>query len=243
MNKRGFTIVEIMIVIAVSGFLFAAAVLALNGREVNTNFSVAANSLQSELQKIVNYPKEGYYPYNSNSTCSVSGTSISFSKSTISSSQGTNQDCIYLGEIIDFNTANQLFSVYEIVGNNCIGPIPTFPCQTQVTSYASASSLSTTDQSLTINYSNELNLQTSGSILPIAITNNSSTSSSGSQGVQLDKINTPVNTKQPLSAAADFTPIQSYLLCFAGPNNRFAVYNIEQGSGSVVVNLNLKSSC
>lgn len=120
-DSAGFTIVEVMIVLAVSGFMFVAAVLLVNGRQGRTQFQTAINNLQQELQQTANETLSGYYPSNGNIQCTgnVAG---AVKLNTATSEQGQNTGCLFLGKAIQFGmgtsepASNQL-GVLTLVGN------------------------------------------------------------------------------------------------------------------------------
>lgn len=97
-RESGFTIVETLIVLAVSGSLFVSAVVLISGRQGKTEFSTAINSLQQQLQQVVNETASGYYPNRGDFKCSGSGGTLSFTG--VSNGQGTNGGCIFLGNAI-----------------------------------------------------------------------------------------------------------------------------------------------
>lgn len=120
-DSAGFTIVEVMIVLAVSGFMFVAAVLLVNGRQGRTQFQTAINNLQQELQQTVNETSSGYYPNNGNIQCSGNVTGA-VKLNTAASGAGQNTGCLFIGKAIQFGigssepATNQL-GVLTLVGN------------------------------------------------------------------------------------------------------------------------------
>jgi len=113
----GFTIVETLIVLAVTGMLFASAVLLINGRQNKTEFLTAVNNLQQQLQQIINQTTSGYYPNAHDFKC-LHGTPPTID-GTGSNVQGTNGDCTFLGSVIYFGPGQSpaKFSVYPLAGN------------------------------------------------------------------------------------------------------------------------------
>lgn len=115
----GFTIVETMIVLAVTSVLFVSAVMAINGRQNKTEFLTSINNIQQQIQQIINETSTGYYPNNGNFDCTPqTGQPPTFTNG--SSQQGTNQGCVFLGKAIQFqvkNTDPEQFIVYPIAGN------------------------------------------------------------------------------------------------------------------------------
>lgn len=118
----GFTIVETLIVLAVTGLLFAGAALMINGRQNRTEFTTAINNLQQQLQQIINQTASGYYPNSGNFSCTP-GTPPSIKSG--SNARGTNNGCIFLGSVIYFGPgqASNQFTVYPIAGNRVDGAL------------------------------------------------------------------------------------------------------------------------
>jgi prepilin-type N-terminal cleavage/methylation domain-containing protein len=114
--ERGFTIVETMIVLAVTGSLFVSAVVMISGRQNKTEFSTAINSLQQQLQQVVTQTSSGYYPSRGDFSCTASGSTLSFTNT--SRSQGTNTGCIFLGNAIQvgLNSNSSQLGIVPLVG-------------------------------------------------------------------------------------------------------------------------------
>jgi len=118
----GFTIVETMIVLAVTGMLFVSAALAINGRQNKTEFTTAINALQQQLQQVINETSSGYYPNNGTFTCKgdITGTGpVTFSNT--ANQQGANGGCIFMGKAIQFGldtgTNASTLGILPLVGN------------------------------------------------------------------------------------------------------------------------------
>jgi prepilin-type N-terminal cleavage/methylation domain-containing protein len=125
----GFTIVEVMIVLAVSGMLLVSAAALIDGRQSRTEFTTAVNDEQQQIQQIINETASGYYPNNQDFTCTPNPTSSPvLTKSTpgTGTRQGANQGCIFLGKAIQFGLGtslptNTMLGVIPIVGNQYQG--------------------------------------------------------------------------------------------------------------------------
>lgn len=102
LSGAGFTVVEVMIVLAVTGMLFLSAALLVGGRQNREEFNIGIQQIQSQVQAVINEVSSGYYPSSGDFTCERSGSSISFSSG--SNEQGTNSDCIFLGKVIEFGS-------------------------------------------------------------------------------------------------------------------------------------------
>lgn len=119
----GFTIIETMIVLAVTGFILLGAIFAVQGKTNETEYIQVINNLQSQLQRTVSNVLNGYsqiFPSNGglyNFTCNAvpaTGTSNGYLSFTSSlSEQGANEGCTFLGYALQFTSPN-----YNVSGEN-----------------------------------------------------------------------------------------------------------------------------
>ena len=122
-HSNGFTVVETIIVLAVTGILFVSAVSLIEGRQNEAEFMTGINNLQQQIQQIINETASGYYPNNGTTfSCSSSPGSaptITPLPSGSTQYQGTNGDCIFLGKAVYFNGSSSAgnFTVYPLTGN------------------------------------------------------------------------------------------------------------------------------
>lgn len=119
-KANGFTIVETMIVIAVSGFIFVGVVLLIAGQQGKTQFQQSINAVAQQLQQTIGDVSNGYYPTN-NIKCSTGGPASKPLLKAGGGSIGTNPDCVLVGKVIQFmSTANsndqQKYIVYSMAG-------------------------------------------------------------------------------------------------------------------------------
>ncbi len=136
-SAQGFTIVETLIVLAVTSMLFVSVALLINGRQNRTDFLVGVRSLQQQFQQIINETISGYYPNNGNFSCSVAGPPLSIISG--STAQGKNQDCIFAGKAIVVGGAAHLnnYSAYPLAGRRAInGADVKTPQEARVTAIA-----------------------------------------------------------------------------------------------------------
>lgn len=99
-REGGFTIIEVMIVLVVSGALFVSAAVLISGRQNQTAFDQAIRQVQSQVQQALNEVAVGYYPNSSNFECEAVGGFPELTPG--SSAQGTNSNCIFLGKALQF---------------------------------------------------------------------------------------------------------------------------------------------
>lgn len=120
-QAAGFTIIETMVVLAITGALFLVVAVTLSGRQNAAEFTHAIQSVQSQIQQVINQVSAGYYPNNGNFSCADQGGSVHID-SVSGNAQGTNQDCVFLGKVIQFGVAGtdpEAYRVYTIAGLRC----------------------------------------------------------------------------------------------------------------------------
>lgn len=118
LSAQGFTIVETLIVLAVTGTLFLSAVMLVNGKQSKTNFQVGIRTIQQRFQQIINETVSGYYPNNSDFSCTAAGSPPLSIGSSSPNGQGTNQDCIFVGKTLVVRSGS--YSVYPLAGRRAV---------------------------------------------------------------------------------------------------------------------------
>lgn len=133
MTRRagGFTIIEVMIVLAVSGMLLITAILALRGQSGRTQFALSMRDIQSKFESIINDVNGGVFPSTEKYNC------VSNNPPTTRpvlqpnpQNRGTSTDCTYLGKAIEPVINQDKMFVYTVLGNRLMiipfstGPIP-----------------------------------------------------------------------------------------------------------------------
>lgn len=128
----GYTIVEVMLFLAISGVLFVAATITFGGQQDKTAFEQGIKDFTSQLQKSVDEVSTSVFPAG-NYTCqkdiiTTPARPAPVLKNT-TSSQGTNQDCIFLGRAFQVVPTQQKIFIYGVLGikSNALGePITSF---------------------------------------------------------------------------------------------------------------------
>jgi type II secretory pathway pseudopilin PulG len=122
-QPHGFTIVEVMIFLAISSVIFVGALDLLGGKQNQTAFSTSVSQVTSQLQSIIGNVADGFYNSSQNFKCtpSASGPSVK-NVGGGNLALGTNLGCVFIGEVVQFYTnsgaANtQDYVVYPVVGN------------------------------------------------------------------------------------------------------------------------------
>lgn len=119
LNKGGFTIVETLIVLAVSGALFFSAILLFAGQQRKVEFNQAGQDVLSVVNQTMSEIGSGYYPNAGNVRCVATGTNITVTPNNNGTEQGSNTGCIFLGKAIQFGvrqTDPQNYIVHTIAG-------------------------------------------------------------------------------------------------------------------------------
>jgi len=131
-TRGGFTIVEVLVVLAVGMIIFFSAVLLFAGKQGKTQFSQAMRDIESQVQSIVNDVGVSTFPEASAYSCSVQidlgDPSLKPRPRLLDSdaATGTNTECIFLGKAIfidandDSNTPD-VFNIYTVLGRRADG--------------------------------------------------------------------------------------------------------------------------
>lgn len=133
---QGYTIVEVMIFLAVTGVTLLSAMALLNGQQRKTEFSQAIRDAESQIQDVINDVSTGYYTNTGDFVCSVGAGGVNISTGT--NNQGTNKDCIFVGRIIQFapDGNTDTMKVYTSVGRRQVNTGGTFQEVTNLTEAA-----------------------------------------------------------------------------------------------------------
>src|ERR1700722_8015765 len=118
-TTQGFTIIEVLIVIAIMGFLMAMAIILVSGDTEKADFAVGVNALKQQIEQVINETANGYYHDQQNNFSCTPGSGTAPSITSGSNIQAQNYGCVFLGKIIQFspNDKNNQYLVYPITGN------------------------------------------------------------------------------------------------------------------------------
>jgi type II secretory pathway pseudopilin PulG len=126
-NKKphgsGYTIVEVLIFLAISGFMFVVAAIFINGKQANAEFRQGVADTNNQIRTVINDVINGFYPSNNNVSCSVAGATSPPVFSNSAANQGGNLGCTFMGKVIQFDAANASgghdgshYNIYSIAG-------------------------------------------------------------------------------------------------------------------------------
>jgi len=118
LSTGGFTIIETLIVLAVTGMIFISAALLINGKEAKTEFTQSIQNIQAQIQQTISEVQTGFYPSQENFSCNGNGNTVNF-PSGAPSALGSNKGCIFLGKVMQFavhGTSPEQYNTYTIAG-------------------------------------------------------------------------------------------------------------------------------
>ena len=102
-NQTGFTIVETLIVLAVTGVMFLSTVFLVSGQVSKYIYKSSMNSIQTSVRDTMNDVQTGFYPDITTSTTVDCGSTSTAVTDTVSSSGGSDK-CVIAGKRLTFTT-------------------------------------------------------------------------------------------------------------------------------------------
>lgn len=112
-KSGGYTIVEVLIVLAVTGSLFLMAMIFINGRQAETEFNQGIRDAQARIDTVVTQVANGVSVSSGNISCNVTAGTLSISAG--ATNPGTNGDCVMMGKVIKF-THGADYHIFTVVG-------------------------------------------------------------------------------------------------------------------------------
>lgn len=104
-GSGGFTVVEVMIVLAISGVMFVTFAGMMSGRQAKAWFSASVSDVVTDIRQHINEVGSGYRPQTGTFSCSLAGGAPSITTAGAAAA-GTNTDCTYIGQAVMADTAN-----------------------------------------------------------------------------------------------------------------------------------------
>ncbi len=109
-SKKGFTIVETMIFLAISGLMVAVTINSVIGKQGDTEFKTGLNILRDNLSLSLTNVLNGNYQLPVGKYCTINGSN----QPVITGSVETAGNCTFLGEVISFGPKS--YTVYTVLG-------------------------------------------------------------------------------------------------------------------------------
>jgi prepilin-type N-terminal cleavage/methylation domain-containing protein len=107
---RGFTIVEVLIVLAISGVIMVATIPFISGKQSSTQYTVGINQLQAQISSVINNISTGNIPVAGSFTCTAPSL-VNIVPGGTGSNTGA---CQFIGEAIYFQKNSM--KVIPIIG-------------------------------------------------------------------------------------------------------------------------------
>lgn len=126
-DYRGYTILEVMIFLAVSGFMFLIAASFVTGKQSTAEFKQGTSEMNSQLRQVIGDVSNGFFPSTNDFTCLANPSGIVFNSS--SNTQGQNEGCVFMGKILQFAPSDgggsAYYNVMTVAGLRNVGGVPT----------------------------------------------------------------------------------------------------------------------
>ncbi len=133
-KARGFTMIETIMVLAISAGLFVIIAATLSGRQNRTEFDQSIQDVKSQIQQAISQVGAGVYPSTNNFNCTAGASGPVLSNG--GGSQGANSGCVYLGKVMQFGVAGT--SNPEETRSFIIAGLQKDPTGNEVSTYAAA---------------------------------------------------------------------------------------------------------
>ncbi len=118
--KAGYTIIEVMIVLAISGTLLIAAITMFSAKKGGAEFTQAMYDINSKIQSYASDVSAGVFVDSDRYSCSMDASSGRANVVLIGSGTqnvGTKKDCIFLGKALQVAKDTTTMSTYTVLGN------------------------------------------------------------------------------------------------------------------------------
>lgn len=117
MKRRlgGYTIIEVMIVLAVSGGLLISAIVMLGGKQIQTQSAESVRSFESSVEAISREVSSGFYPSSTGCTVPAFGP---VDPTAPGGASGGNTGCIFLGKV--FSMASTSGTSIDLIGRQFV---------------------------------------------------------------------------------------------------------------------------
>ncbi|HSX53222.1 MAG TPA: type II secretion system protein [Patescibacteria group bacterium] len=269
LGSQAYTIIEVMIVLAVSVVLLASALSVVGSQSQRTQFTQGINDIRTQINDIINNVSTGYYSNSNNFTCSGTPTGPNIINGV--NNQGTNGGCTFIGRAVQFkvNGDNRQFDIYNLVGLQFAGggpsgsapaslaeamPVAIAPSANAVHSLVPIGQvlqqLSYGLQVVSMHYVDGLGPHTTAAVAFISSFNQSDSSGnliSGSKVASLWAIqptDIPTGANSPtlvnfLDNSGNYASANSVTVCFSGPTNQYGLLTIGSNGRQLTTKLDV----
>jgi len=113
----GYTIIEVMIVLAISGALLIGAAAIIGGKQGTTQFQVSSRDFNDVLNSISNNISNGYFSTVKTWSCSVTtGSPPTVTPIQGGTTQGSNGQCMFIGQVVQLTPSSPNYTVTPLIG-------------------------------------------------------------------------------------------------------------------------------
>jgi prepilin-type N-terminal cleavage/methylation domain-containing protein len=117
----GYTIVEVMVVLAISSFMFLIAAQFVNGKQGRTAFTQGSTDFANKIESVAGQVNDGQFTDINLGQCNVSAAGVSISSVGPTRAQGTNTSCVFLGKLFYFHIGAgasdvESYSLFNLTG-------------------------------------------------------------------------------------------------------------------------------
>ncbi len=122
-SSIGYTIVEVMIFLAISSAILVSALLLVGGQQQKTQFTQSLRDIDSHIRDVMNDVSAGIYSNTGNFQCLADNAGSAPVISAGADKQGANVSCIYIGKVLQFGPASspEDFNVFSVAGRQFRG--------------------------------------------------------------------------------------------------------------------------
>lgn len=113
----GYTLTEVLIVLAVTTIMFASVAVLLRGRQATVEFTQSVRDYETKLLNVISDVRTGYY--NTGFTCRALSTGAPGIANT-PEPPASNSSCIFVGKVVQAN-ATPGSDIYTLVGRRTVG--------------------------------------------------------------------------------------------------------------------------
>src|SRR3972149_6946468 len=126
-SRDGYTIAELLMVVAITGVLFVSAMIAFTGQQAETEFNQAMQDISSKIQSYATEVSSGGVPDIEGYRCDIAGNERPvLIPSGPGGGIGTNEKCLFLGRAIQVTPGQKTIYSYMILGNRAASTGATF---------------------------------------------------------------------------------------------------------------------
>lgn len=131
--QRGYTVIEVLIFMAISGFMFVVAAGFINGKQSSAELRQSLSDANTQLRSVINDVSNGFFPSNGDFVCNADSPGAPSFPALVGSpnQQGANKGCVFMGKVIQFGTdgtGGRGYRIYTIAGRqyaDTTGALPT----------------------------------------------------------------------------------------------------------------------